>query len=147
MLQKRVFVQIGAGQANFHPVFIDDLVDGFLLAMSTPGIGGETFILGGPEYLPLRDYIAAAAAALPSPLPWIRVPYGPVEIAARLCERLCAPLGIEPPLHRRRLTFFKHNRAFSIEKARAQLGYAPRVHLGEGFARTVRWYRQEAFLP
>jgi len=146
MLQKRLFVQIGAGDANFHPVFIDDLVEGFMLAMTAAEVDGETFILGGPEYLPLRDYIAAAAAALPSPLPWLRLPYPPVEVAARWCERLCAPLGIQPPLHRRRLTFFKHNRAFSIAKARERLGYVPRVGLTEGFARTVHWYRQEGLL-
>jgi nucleoside-diphosphate-sugar epimerase len=53
---------------------------------------------------------------------------------------------VQPPLHRRRLTFFKHNRAFSIERARKRLGYAPRVGLPEGFRRTVQWYRQEKLL-
>lgn len=147
MLQKRAFVQIGAGAANFHPVYIDDLVEGVLLAMTVPGVDGETFILGGPEYLPLRDYVAAAAAALARPRPWLRVPYTPVNLAARWCEALCAPLGLQPPLHRRRLTFFKHNRAFSIERARRRLGYAPAVSLAEGFGRTVAWYRREGLLP
>lgn len=146
MLQRRLFVQIGAGDANFHPVYIDDLVDGFLLALTREGIAGETFILGGPEYLPLRDYVAAAAAALPSPLPWLHLPYRPVEVLAQLCERACQPIGIQPPLHRRRLTFFKHNRAFSIERARDRLGYSPQVRLAEGFARTVRWYRHQGLL-
>ncbi len=146
MLQKRLFVQIGEGAANFHPVFIDDLVDGFVRGLTVPGIDGETFILGGADYMPLKTVIATAADTLKRPPPWIRVPYKAVERAAQLCESLCRPIGVEPPLHRRRLSFFKHNRAFSIERARARLGYAPRVDLGEGFRRTVAWYRQRAML-
>ncbi len=147
MLQRGVFIQIGSGEANFHPVYIDDLVEGFMLAMVVNGIDGETFIIGGADYLPLKEYVATAAAALPAPPPRLRLPYKPMETAARLCETLCAPFGLQPPLHRRRLTFFKHNRAFSIERARTRLGYSPRVALPEGFRRTVAWYRDERLLP
>lgn len=146
MLQRRMFVQIGPGEANFHPVYIDDLVEGFVLAMDAPAIDGETFIIGGPSYMPLRDYVAAAAAALPAPRPFLHLPYRFVEAAAALCETICRPLGIHPPLHRRRLTFFKHNRAFSIDHARDRLGYAPQVELAQGFRNTVQWYREEMLL-
>jgi nucleoside-diphosphate-sugar epimerase len=146
MLQRRTFVQVGAGKANFHPVFIDDLVEGFMLGMTVDDIDGETFIIGGPDYLPLAEFIATAASALSAPKPWIHVPYGAMEAAARLCEAVCSPIGLQPPLHRRRLTFFKHNRAFSIDKACQRLGYAPKVRLPEGFAKTVQWYRQEKLL-
>ncbi|TPG16486.1 NAD-dependent epimerase/dehydratase family protein [Sphingomonas koreensis] len=142
MLDKRAFVQIGPAQAHFHPVYIDDLVDGFLRALIASDVDGDTFILGGPEHVPLRTFVAAAAAALGKPPPWIRVPYKPVQLAAQLCEALCAPLGIEPPLHRRRLTFFKHHRAFSTAHARDRLGYRPSVGIAEGFRRTVEWYRK-----
>ncbi len=114
--------------------------------MTTPGVDGETFIIGGPHYLPLRRYVATAAAALGVKPPRFHVPYKPVELAARLCEALCRPFGIEPPLHRRRLTFFKHNRAFSIDRARKRLGYAPQIELDEGFRRTVAWYRAQGML-
>ena len=146
MLTKGIFVQIGKGTGNFHPVYLDDLADGFVRAMVTPGIDGETFILGGPRYMPLREYIATAATALGVSPPRLEVPYAPVELAARLCEALCSPLGIQPPLHRRRLTFFKHNRAFSIDHARRRLGYDPKIDLPEGFRRTVAWYREQGMM-
>ena len=47
------------------------------------------------------------------------------------------PFGIEPPLYRRRVDFFTKSRAFDISRARAELGYAPKVGLQEGFA--GRW--------
>jgi len=146
MLRKRRFVLIGPCRENFHAVYIDDLVRGFWQAMTVPGIGGEVFLLGGPQYVSLADYIKTAAAAVGAPVPWMRLPYWPMFYAAWLCELLCAPLGVEPPLHRRRVRFFRNNRAFDITKARERLGYAPQVDLEEGMRRTVEWYRAQGLL-
>lgn len=146
MLQKGTFFYVGPGKSHFHPVYIDDLVEGFMLAMREPAAAGQTFIIGAAEHLPLRDYVATAAHALNVPAPKRHIPYGPVNAAAHMCELLCARLHVEPPLHRRRLTFFKHHRAFTINRARSLLGYAPKVGLAEGFARTVDWYKSEGLL-
>lgn len=147
MLSRGVFVMVGEGQANFHPVYIDDLVDGFMKASTVPEAAGETFIIGGAHYLPLAEYVALAARALGTEPPKLRIPYWLVAGAAFACEGLCKPVGLNPPLHRRRLRFFKHNRAFSIEKAQRVLGYQPRVDLEEGFRRTVEGYRSQRLLP
>ena len=61
-------------------------------------------------------------------------------------EAVCVPLGIEPPLHRRRVEFWTKSRAFSIDKARRLLGYAPKVDLEEGVRRTVASYRELGWL-
>lgn len=66
LLSHCIFLMIGDGKPNFHPVYIDDLVEGFLATMRVPEAAGEAFILGGPRYLPLDDYVATAAAALRS---------------------------------------------------------------------------------
>jgi nucleoside-diphosphate-sugar epimerase len=146
MIQRGAFFFVGSGSAHFHPVYIDDLVEGFVLAMTVPEAAGGTYIIGAGEHLPLRDYVATAAQALGSPAPRRHVSYPLMNLAAGACELLCAPFGIQPPLHRRRLTFFKHHRAFDIGRARRELGYAPRVSLEEGFRRTVAWYRQQGML-
>jgi nucleoside-diphosphate-sugar epimerase len=59
---------------------------------------------------------------------------------------VCVPLGVEPPLHRRRVDFWTKSRAFRIEKARRLLDYAPRVGVEEGVARTAAWYRGAGWL-
>ena len=146
MLSKRVFVQAGPARENFHAVYIDDLIDGFLRLLETPGIDGETFILGGPSYQPLSSYLATAAKAVEAPPPWLRIPYAPLFAAAAATEAVFRPLGLEPPLHRRRVRFFRNNRAFDISKARNRLGYAPQVDLNEGMRRTVAWYRDHNLL-
>ena len=66
--------------------------------------------------------------------------------AGAVCEALCAPFGIEPPLYRRRVDFFTKSRAFDISRARTELGYAPAIGLREGIRRTLEWYRREGWL-
>jgi nucleoside-diphosphate-sugar epimerase len=75
-----------------------------------------------------------------------RVPAWPLQALGTLCEALCVPLGIEPPLHRRRVDFWVKSRAFSIDKARRLLGYAPKVDLDEGVALTAASYREAGWL-
>jgi nucleoside-diphosphate-sugar epimerase len=142
MLARHRFLMVDAGDPNFHPVYIDDLVNAFIAASTVAEAAGETLIVGGPRFLPLKEYVALAAAAVGVPPPRWRVPFGVMNVAAKACESVCALLRVEPPLHRRRLRFFKHNRAFSIEKARRVLKYEPRVDVEEGFQRTVEWYRR-----
>ncbi len=146
MLSKRMFLIVGPCRENFHAVYIDDIVKGFELVMNTPGIDGETFIIGGDRYLPLKDYIHVAADAVGAPMPWLKFPYWLFYSAAVVFESICVPLGIEPPLHRRRVRFYKNNRAYNIDKARKMLGYSPETSLEEGMARTVDWYRKNGHL-
>lgn len=146
MLSKRMFFLVGPCRENFHAVYIDDLVNGFMLALNKPDAAGETFIIGGASYLSLKDYIAVVAKAVDAPLPWLRFPYWFFYSAAVVFETICVPLGIEPPLHRRRVRFYKNNRAFSISKAQALLGYEPGVDLSSGMKKTAAWYRKNGYL-
>jgi nucleoside-diphosphate-sugar epimerase len=66
--------------------------------------------------------------------------------AAAACEAVCRPLGIEPPLYRRRLDFFLKHRAFKIDKAREVLGWEPRVGLEDGIRETLAYYRGQGWL-
>jgi nucleoside-diphosphate-sugar epimerase len=146
MLAKGTFFTVGPCLENFHAVYIDDLLDGVVKLVETTGIAGETFILGGESYVTLKDYIAKAAAAVGVRPPRLRFPYGLFYAAAMACEAICVPLRLEPPLHRRRVRFFRNNRAFSIEKAQKVLAYQPEIGLEEGMRRTVAWYRGKGLL-
>ena len=47
-----------------------------------------------------------------------------------------------PTLTQGRLKFLGLNLDFSIEKAKRELGYRPRVSFDEGMRETVEWYRR-----
>ena len=140
MIARRRFVVLGRGDIFYHMVHIDDLVRGLRLLGTHPRAPGEVFILGGERYYTLRETAALIAEAEGVPAPWIRLPARPFQIAGSLCEKLCIPLGIEPPIHRRRVDFYTKSRAFTIEKAVRLLGYRPQVSLPDGIRSTLAWY-------
>jgi nucleoside-diphosphate-sugar epimerase len=140
------FVMIGSGRTLFHTVYIDDMVEGLLLAGRKERAIGQVFTIAGENYLPLQDLVNLIADTLGVRRPWLKIPYQPVFLLSVACDRVCRPLGIPPPIYPRRVAFFAKNRAFSIEKAKRLLGYHPTVSLPEGIRRTKDWYEQQGLL-
>ena len=104
------------------------------------------FIVGGEEYVPLNELLGIIAEECGVQPPGIRIPMAPMKWAASVCEAIFPPLGIEPPLHHRRLSFFRNNRAFSVAKAVSLLGFQPQVSLREGIRRTLQWYKERGWM-
>ena len=139
------FLMFGEGKTFYHPLYIDNLVDAFLLASERPGTG-ETYLIGDARYCSLNDLVRAVAASMDLEVRILHLPFAPLWAAAVACETVCRPLGIEPPLFRRRADWFRQNRAFRIDKARRELGYEPAVDLPTGLRRTAAWYRDHGYL-
>ncbi|MGB0911013.1 MAG: NAD-dependent epimerase/dehydratase family protein [Nitrospirales bacterium] len=140
MIKKGQFIMVGKGEALFQPAFIDDVVDGFLLCLEKKQAVGQAFIIGGEQYVPLKELVSLIAHELDVNVPHRHIPLKPALWAASLCEKICVPFGIEPPLHRRRMSFFQNNRAFSVEKAKTILGYKPKTSLRKAIRQTIDWY-------
>ncbi len=140
------YAVVGSGKTFYHPVFIDDLVEGFLLALGRPEAAGEAFLICGPRYVSQDDLAALIARHTGGRVLPFHIPAAPVQWAGDLVEAICVPLGLEPPLHRRRVDFWTKSRAFTTGKARRLLGYVPKVDLEEGIARTAAAYREVGWL-
>jgi nucleoside-diphosphate-sugar epimerase len=140
------FPMLGRGRVFYHLTYIDDLVDGFRLCGEHPAAAGRTYILGGAAYTTLAELVALVAHEVGGRPPRLHLPIWPVWLAGALCEGVCVPLGIEPPLYRRRVDFYRKSRAFDISRARRELGYNPGVSLQEGIRRTADWYRAQGLL-
>ena len=102
--------------------------------------------LGGNEYIKLNDFVKLLANILGVEEPKTKIPVWPVWLAGLLCEIVCYPFRIHPPLYRRRVDFFIKDRAFDISKAKKLLGYNPGVDLATGLQLTADWYRQQDLL-
>jgi nucleoside-diphosphate-sugar epimerase len=140
------FIVLGNGRIFYHLTHVDDLADGFRLAATVPGAAGRTYILAGGEVTTLNELVALTADIAGVAPPRVHWPVWPFWLAGAACEALCAPLGIEPPIFRRRVDFFTKSRAFDISRARAELGFAPRIGLREGISRTLGWYREHGWI-
>jgi nucleoside-diphosphate-sugar epimerase len=143
---RRRFVMIGRGEVKYQMVYIDDLVDGILRCGTLPAAVGRVYILTGEPAVTLRELVTTIAGAVGVEPPRWRVPFWPVYLAGAVCEALCKPLGVNPPLYRRRVDFFRKTRWFDITRARRELGFAPGTDLATGIRKTVAWYRGHGYL-
>ncbi len=150
MIFKRVaggsFPMFGGGQTFYHPLYVDSLVDAFINAQE-PGRGdGKAYLIADAEYVTIEELVRAVGRALDVDVKIRHLPIIPLIIAGHVCEKVCKPFGISPPIFPRRVDWFRQNRAFDISAARRDLGYDPRVDLDEGLSRTAEWYKAEGYL-
>ena len=145
-IARRRFIMIGSGEVKYQMVYIDDLVDGILRCGTLPVAVGRVYVLTGEPAVALRELAATIAQAVGVPPPRWRVPFWPVYLAGAACEAICKPFGVNPPLYRRRVDFFRKTRWFDISKAKRELGFAPSTDLATGIRKTVAWYREHRYL-
>jgi nucleoside-diphosphate-sugar epimerase len=150
MIFKRVakgtFPMFGSGRTLYHPLYIDNLVDAFLLCMPS-GVGrGREYLIADEKYYPIEEIVQAVARALDVPVRIPHYPVLPVVAVGHIVEKICRPLGIAPPIFPRRVDWYRQNRAFDITRAKQELGYRPRIELGQGLQETGAWYRQMGYL-
>ncbi len=146
MLYRRVasgrFVFLGRGEAFYHPCYIDNLVDALILSAEKDAAQGEAYLIADEEYVPVKDLVAAIARELNVDLKLRFLPFWPAYAVAAAVEFGYKPLPAEPPIFRRRLDWFRQNRAFDIRKAKRELAWTPKVDLKTGLKRTAEWYSE-----
>ena len=145
-ISKGKWIVVGKADNLYQLTYIDDLVQGIILCGTVKGIEGEKFIIGGDKYSTVKELGQMIAVAMGINMKVIHLPVTPVWIAAFLCEIICRPLKINPPLFRRRLDFFLKDRAFNISKAEKVLGFKPRVSLDQGIRLTYAWYKDNKYI-
>jgi len=145
-VQKGLFPFFGSGKALYHPVYIDNFVDAFELAEKQKDGEGRAYLIADGQYYTIKEIVQKIGAVMGVELKIIHLPFLPLYWLCAVVEFLYKPLPADPPLFRRRADWFRQNRAFKIDKARAELGYDPKVGLDEGLRRTCEWYKANGFL-
>ena len=144
--KKGFFPMFGRGTTFYHPVYIDNLVDAFILAQQQ-GVGaGEAYLIGDEEFFPIEELVKRVGKSIGVEVSVPHFPILPLIIAGHICEKLCKPFGIEPPIFPRRVDWFRQVRAFRIDKAKRELGYKPRIGIDEGLKRTGKWYLENGYI-
>ena len=145
-IKKNAFCLIGNGQNVHQLIYIGDLIDGLNRAASIEEAVGKVFVFSGKDALTTSRIVEIIAAELGRKVPRLGLPLPPFVALAAVMEAICRPLGIQPPLHRRRMDFFKKSFQFSQQQSREIMGFMPRVSFAEGVAETAKWYRGAGYL-
>jgi 2-alkyl-3-oxoalkanoate reductase len=145
-VQKGFFPMFGSGKTLYHSLYIDNLVEAFVLAQDPSRGLGEAYLIADEHYVEIEDLVRRAAQAAGREVKIPHYPVWPVVALGHVVEKSCKPFGVAPPIFPRRVDWFRQHRAFDISKAKRDLGYRPAVDLDEGLKRTYEWYRMEGLL-
>lgn len=121
------------GSHLFSPVYIDNLVDGLVLAAASAAASGQVLTLSDGVGVSNLDFFGRYYRMLglePELLP-------AAEVAARLDA---AGVGADT------VDYLLRRHTYSNAKARTMLGWTPAVGLDEGMARCEAWLREQGLL-
>ena len=122
----------------FDWVDVRDIAEGLILA-AKKGRKGQTYILGGNN-VHLKEMYATVRKAAGTRAPAVRLPMRLVLFLAPLTQLWSRITRTKPQFTSYSLETVRSNSSISIEKARTELGYAPRP-FPETVADTVAWWQ------
>ncbi|MBT4769270.1 MAG: NAD-dependent epimerase/dehydratase family protein [Rhodospirillaceae bacterium] len=146
----RMIVQAAAGKmpafvdTGLNIVHVDDVARGHLLAFERGEIG-ERYVLGA-ENATLREILGEIAQITGRRPPTVNLPHNlvlPIAYIAEAFARLTG--GPEPMVTVDGLKLSRKHMFFSIDKARAKLGYAPRPAT-EALVDAIEWFKANDYL-
>lgn len=138
-------VLLGDDRGLVTPGYIDNVIDGLLLALGHPAARGETFNLCDDQAVTYRQFYLAYASMvgrdrLPAVPGWLALlaRSAPASLARYVFRR--------PAVGPWSLHFRRNPSQFSVAKAKRVLGYAPAVDFHEGMRRTEAWLHEAGYL-
>jgi 2-alkyl-3-oxoalkanoate reductase len=146
MMRAGQFLLPDAGQGVFSPVYIDDLVDGIVLAAGNPEGAGQIFTLTSGVGVSCAEFFGHHWRWLGKHGSPRTLPKGVAITLAEAGAGIARLLGRPSELGRGTVELLARPATYSIEKARRLLGYVPAVDLVEGMRRTEAWARETGLL-
>ena len=140
LIHKGMFRIIGHGNNLVSLCYIDNLVNGVLLAGSDSKAAGQTYFLSDARPYTINEIAEAIAREEGRQVP---LPHLPLWTAGIISAALTLParlFGFTSPLTRNTVKELKNSWYLDITKARSELGYEPRVAFEEGLKKTVAWF-------
>jgi uncharacterized protein YbjT (DUF2867 family) len=118
----RVLPVPAGGQRLHQPVHVADAAGAALAAVERPIAIGKRYDVAGPEPLPLAELVRISASVVGSRARLVPVPLPPLVILAGVYQRLSR----HPRIRAEQLRRLGEDKAFPIDDAIRDLGYAPR---------------------
>jgi len=134
---------LGAGDRKISYAYIDDVVNGHLLALEK-GVAGGEYILGG-ENRTILEVLAILTRQTGKAAPTRRIPYALAGMVGWLQRMRARATGREPEITDEVVRVYRREWAYDSSRAIADLGYRI-TPLADGLARTVAWLREQGIV-
>jgi nucleoside-diphosphate-sugar epimerase len=141
MLKKGVFPYWG--KCYYSLLYVDDLIEGIILAAENKRAEGELYFLADSKFYTSEEIAHAISSALGTSAIRLRVPRFIMPFFAYIGEWIKRP-GI---INRDKMNELSHSHWIcDVQKAREELGFIPKVGIKEGMKWTADWYRIHRWL-
>ncbi|QDU38375.1 3 beta-hydroxysteroid dehydrogenase/Delta 5--_4-isomerase [Maioricimonas rarisocia] len=139
------FAYLGSGEQLMNNTFVENLVDAVFLALERDDLVGEVFNITDGRLVSKQEFIESIADSAGLRKPTKHVPLGVAKVLATVMETAWRTLGKDeaPLLSQARIKFLGLNLDYSIEKAKRELNYQPKVDFRDGMQRTMEWFREQ----
>lgn len=133
-------------QGLYHLIHVEDLTRFMITACTHTNTVGQIYIVGNETASSIRQIIQTIARHTHRTPRFLRLPATPFFVAGAACEALCKPLGVEPPIYRRRVAFFTKDRSFNTQKMRQDTGYRYVYDNTQGLESLADWYEEQGWI-
>lgn len=134
------------GARALNTIFVRNLIDAIFLAIASDAAVGQIYNLTDGEFVSKRRFIEKIADAMSLPYPTLTPPFWLAWLVTWTSDRIAHLKKAKeaPAFNFTRLKFMGLNLDFSIEKAKRELGYHPRVTFDDAMNETMAWYKSTA---
>jgi nucleoside-diphosphate-sugar epimerase len=143
LIRARRFTLPGGGRGIHSPVYIDNLVDGVVLAARSAEAEGQVFTLSDGVGVPCREFFAPYAELVGRKLITVPTPLA-IGLSA-VIQQLARFTEGDNDINPASVRYMLRNGTYSNVKARRVLRWEPRVGVEQGLRRTVAWLREQGF--
>jgi nucleoside-diphosphate-sugar epimerase len=121
---------------------VTDIVQGYMLAAYHENAPGNVYNITNDSPLTQNEIYNAIADEIGAPHPTKHLPYLPIYLGATVIDKFWTIAGIKskPPVTQLGALMFGSDNKHSVEKARRELGYEPKVSLREGIKLSAEWF-------
>jgi len=145
-IQDGKFMFIGNGDNLLHLGYIDNLIEGVLLASESEKAIGKKYIIGDEKPLPFKVVVGYMAGILGVKMPRIHLPEVVARVSIPPLKILSLITAKQPILTSERINFIVKNQAGDISKIKNELGFKPRISSRDGLELTIEHYKKIGFL-
>jgi nucleoside-diphosphate-sugar epimerase len=136
---------VGSGRNALPFVYVTDVVQGLMLATEVPDAVGQAYNITNDQPLTQEEFLRGIAEDIGAGTPKIHVPYQALYAAAYAAERISAARHSQkqPVVTRLGVKLFGTDNRHSVDRARRELGYEPRMSLRDGIREAAYWYLKQ----
>lgn len=144
-INKGQFMLPAKGEGFFRPIYIDDLVRGIALAVSTKEAAGEIFNLSCEGYMTTGEFFSHHYQWMNKRGP-LKVSTGLALLAAAAATKIANMTGGVNEASTATVVQLCTKSWFSIAKAERVLGWKPEVEFEDGIQRAKEWAQAEGLI-